>query len=72
LLWSPSKAVKEYKEALIKPQEQNEGLTTLAGKVTAGKEWLAKKKLKILGSSKLKQLIDLKPATVRSSSFFIY
>jgi len=39
----PSKAVKEYKEELIKSQEQNERLTTLVGKVTVEKEWLAKK-----------------------------
>jgi transposase-like protein len=64
----PSKAVKQYKEELIKSQEQNERLTALVGKVTVEKEWLSKK-LKSLGSSKLKQLIDLKPATVRSSSF---
>ena len=35
----PSKAVKEYKEELIKSQEQNERLTTLVGKVTVEKEW---------------------------------
>ena len=66
----PSKAVKEYKEELIKSQEQNERLTALVGKVTVEKEWLALcsvpprgvKKLKSLGSSKLKQLIDLKPS----------
>jgi hypothetical protein len=29
----PSKAVKEYKEELIKSQKQNERLTTLVGKV---------------------------------------
>ena len=63
----PSKAVKEYKEELIKSQEQNERLTALVGKVTVEKEWLAKK-LKSLGSSKLKQLIDLKPAVSHSSS----
>ena len=57
----PSKAVKEYKEELIKSQEQNERLTALVGKVTVEKEWLAKK-LKSLGSSKLKQLVDLKPS----------
>ena len=39
----PSKAVKEYKEELIKSQEQNERLTALVGKVTVEKEWLAKK-----------------------------
>ena len=61
----PSKAVKEYKEELIKSRQQNEHLTALVGKVTVEKEWLAKK-LKSLGSSKLKQLIDLKPATVHS------
>ena len=37
----PSKAVKEYKEELIKSKEQNEGLTALVGKVTVEKEWLA-------------------------------
>jgi putative transposase len=66
----PSKAVKEYKEELIKSQEQNERLTALVGKVTVEKEWLALcsvpprgvKKLVSLGSSKLKQLIDLKPS----------
>jgi putative transposase len=58
----PSKAVKEYKEELIKSQEQNERLTALVGKVTVEKEWLALcsvpprgvKKLKSLGSSKVK------------------
>ncbi len=39
----PSKAVKEYKDELIKAQAQNERLTTLVGKVTVEKEWLAKK-----------------------------
>ena len=62
----PSKAVKEYKEELIKSQEQNERLTALVGKVTVEKEWLAKK-LKSLGSSKLKQLIDLKPTSASLS-----
>jgi putative transposase len=33
----PSKAVKEYKEELIKSQKQNERLTTLVGKVTGFK-----------------------------------
>jgi putative transposase len=42
--------VKEYKEELIKSQEQNERLTALVGKVTVEKEWLAKK-LKSLGLS---------------------
>jgi len=50
-----SKAVKEYKQELIKSQEQNERLTALVGKVTVEKEWLAKK-LKSLGLSKIKQL----------------
>lgn len=34
--------VKEYKEGLVKSQEQNERLTTLVGKVTVEKEWLEK------------------------------
>ena len=63
----PSKAVKEYKEELIKSQEQNERLTALVGKVTVEKEWLAKK-LKSLGSSKLKQLVDLKPSPASIST----
>jgi hypothetical protein len=41
----PSKAVKEYKEELIKSQKQNERLTALVGKVTVEKEWLAKKQV---------------------------
>jgi putative transposase len=63
----PSKAVKEYKEELIKSQEQNERLTALVGKVTVEKEWLTKK-LKSLDSSKLKQLIDFKPSSLLASS----
>ena len=66
----PSKAVKEYKEELIKSQEQNERLTALVGKVTVEKEWLAKK-LVSLGSSKLKQLVDLKPTISKPSSISI-
>jgi putative transposase len=53
----PSKAVKEYKDELIKTQVQNE----LVGKVTVEKEWLVKK-LKSLGLSNRKQLVDLKPS----------
>ena len=72
----PSKAVKEYKEELIKSQEQNERLTALVGKVTVEKEWLSLcsvpprgvKKLKSLGSSELKQTIDLKPTSLRTST----
>jgi putative transposase len=75
----PSKAVKEYKEELIKSQEQNDRLTALVGKVTVEKEWLALcsvpprgvKNLKSLGSSKVKQLVDLKPTTPKSSSISI-
>jgi Transposase and inactivated derivatives len=74
-----SKAVKEYKEELIKSQEQNERLTALVGKVTVEKEWLALcsvpprgvKKLVSLGSSKLKQLVDLKPTISKLSSISI-
>ncbi len=62
----PSKAVKEYKEELIKVQAQNERLTTLVGKVTVEKEWLAKK-LKSLGSSNRKQLVGLKPCSLHTS-----
>ena len=72
----PSKAVKEYKEELIKSQEQNERLTALVGKVTVEKEWLALcsvpprgvKKLKSLSSSNLKQLIDFKPSNRSKTS----
>ena len=39
----PSKAVKKYKEELIKSQDKNERLTTLADQVTVKKEWVAKK-----------------------------
>jgi len=63
----PSKAVKEYKEELVKSQEQNERLTALVGKVTVEKEWLAKK-LKSLDSSNLKQLIDFKPSNRSKTS----
>ena len=63
----PSKAVKEYKEELIKSQEQNERLTALVGKVTVEKEWLAKK-LKSLDSSNLKQLTDFKPSNRSKTS----
>jgi putative transposase len=55
-LLEPSKAVKEYKEELIKSQKQNERLTALVGKVTVEKEWLAKK-LKSLGLFKTQVLI---------------
>jgi putative transposase len=59
----PSKAVKEYKDELIKAQVQNE----LVGKVTVEKEWLVKK-LKSLGLSNRKQLVDLKPSLLHTSS----
>jgi putative transposase len=52
------KAVKEYKEELIKSQKQNERLTALVGKVTVEKEWLAKK-LKSLGLSNRKPLVEV-------------
>ena len=47
------------KEELIKSQKQNERLTALVGKVTVEKKWLAKK-LKSLGLSNCKQLVELK------------
>ncbi|WP_369177285.1 transposase [Candidatus Thiodubiliella endoseptemdiera] len=62
----PSKAVKEYKEELVKSQKQNERLTALVGKVTVEKEWLAKK-LKSLGLSNLKQLVDFKPSSTSAT-----
>jgi cadmium resistance protein CadD (predicted permease) len=37
----PSKAVKEYKEELVKSQKQNERLTALVGKVTVENDCLA-------------------------------
>ncbi|CAC9434843.1 Transposase, IS3/IS911 family [uncultured Gammaproteobacteria bacterium] len=43
----PSKAVKEYKEELVKSQKQNERLTALVDKVVVEKEWLAKKAKKL-------------------------
>jgi hypothetical protein len=46
-------------EELIKSQKQNERLTALVGKVTVEKKWLAKK-LKSLGLSNCKQLVELK------------
>ena len=55
----PSKAVKEYKEELIKSQEQNESLTALVSKVTVERGWLAKKTKKI-GFIQTKQLVNLK------------
>ncbi len=55
----PSKAVKEYKEELSAAQEQNEMLTKIVGKMTVEKEWL-EKKLKSLGLSDKKQLIEPK------------
>jgi hypothetical protein len=48
-----------YKEELSAAQEQNEMLTKIVGKMTVEKEWL-KKKLKSLGLSDKKQLIEPK------------
>ena len=59
----PSKAVKDYKEDLLVAQEQNEMLTKIVGKMTVEKEWL-EKKLKSLGSSERKQLIEPKLNTL--------
>ncbi len=55
----PAKAVKEYKQELISVQEENEMLTKIVGKMTVEKEWL-EKKLKSLGLSDKKQLIEPK------------
>ncbi len=53
----PAKAVKEYKQELVTAQEENEMLTKIVGKMTVEKEWL-EKKLKSLGLSNKKQLIE--------------
>ena len=58
-----SKVVKDYKEDLLVAQEQNEMLTKIVGKMTVEKEWL-EKKLKSLGSSERKQLIEPKLNTL--------
>ena len=55
----PAKAVKEYKQELVAAQEENEMLTKIVGKMTVEKEWL-EKKLKSLGLSDKKQLIEPK------------
>ena len=55
----PAKAVKEYKQELVAVQEENEILTKIVGKMTVEKEWL-EKKLKSLGLSDKKQLIEPK------------
>ena len=55
----PAKAVKEYKQELVAVQEENEMLTKIVGKMTVEKEWL-EKKLKSLGLSDKKQLIEPK------------
>ena len=62
----PSKVVKEYKEELSAAQEQNEMLTKIVGKMTVEKEWL-EKKLKSLGLSDKKQLIEPKLTNVSLS-----
>ncbi len=55
----PAKAVKEYKQELVAAKEENEMLTKIVGKMTVEKEWL-EKKLKSLGLSEKKKLIDPK------------
>lgn len=62
----PAKAVKEYKQELIAVQEENEVLTKIVGKMTVEKEWL-EKKLKSLGLSDKKQLIEPKQETLSIS-----
>jgi hypothetical protein len=54
----PERLVKKSSLMLVKSQKQNERLTTLVGKVTVEKEWLAKK-LKSLGLSNRKPLVEL-------------
>ena len=62
----PSKAVKEYKVDLAAAKEENEMLTKIVGKITVEKEWLAKK-LKSLGLSEKKKLVEPKPETLSLS-----
>jgi len=59
----PSKAVKEYKVDLAASQEQNEALTKIVGRMTVEKEWL-EKKLKSLGLSERKSMIEPKHETI--------
>jgi putative transposase len=62
----PAKAVKEYKQELVAVQEENEMLTKIVGKMTVEKEWL-EKKLKSLGLSDKKQLIEPKLGNITVS-----
>ncbi|MDQ7004260.1 MAG: IS3 family transposase [Ghiorsea sp.] len=62
----PSKAVKEYKVDLAAAKEENEVLTKIVGKITVEKEWLAKK-LKSLGLSEKKKLVEPKLETLSLS-----
>lgn len=62
----PSKAVKEYKVDLAAAKEENEMLTKIVGKITVEKEWLAKK-LKSLGLSEKKKLVEPKLETLSLS-----
>ena len=59
----PAKTEKEYKEEPSAAQEQNEMLTWIVGKMTVEKEWL-EKKLKSLGLSDKKELIEPKLDTI--------
>ena len=54
LLWSLLKQLKNTRKNLLNHKGKMSSLTALAGKATVEKEWLAKKKLKSLDSSKLK------------------
>jgi len=55
--------VKEYKVDLAASQEQNEALTKIVGRMTVEKEWL-EKKLKSLGLSERKSMIEPKHETI--------
>jgi putative transposase len=67
---STLKQLKSTRRSLLNHKSKMSSLTALVGKVTVEKEWLALcsvpprgvKKLKSLGSSELKQLVDLKPS----------
>jgi len=66
LAMEPSKAVKEYKVELSSVQQENEQLTKIVGKMTVEKDWL-EKKLKSLGLSERKRLIEPKHSTLSLS-----
>jgi putative transposase len=65
LAMEPSKAVKEYKDANVKLQEQLDEYAKVVGKLTVDNEWLTGK-LKSLGLSNKKALVESKLTTTIS------